>query len=352
MSLPVQALAAGALGPALLHIERGDTDLAQRVIAEATADGVSVGANASLFHGAPALEFVLGAAKCMDAKLQAAVDAVVSRRLVAAYDRQAVGRRPTLGEFDLVGGLTGLGVVLLSRGRPTSLLDEVLTYLVGLATPACLDGTTLPGWWTDTGPSGEALDGGHSNHGMAHGIAGPLALLATAMRQGVEVGGQAEAIQTLTEWLERFGSAYWIIRDQLVGHELLPAGTSRPSWCYGAAGIARALQLAAIALGDRGRRQQAEHLAHAALSAPSVSRTIVDASLCHGWAGLLQVTKAVAEDSAEPALFRGLVQELARRTRLGLDALPDTGLMEGKAGAELSLLDSSVTGWARLMLLS
>jgi len=59
---PTQALAEGALGVALLHIERGDLLAARPLLAEAICGGVSTGANASLFHGAPALEFVFSRA--------------------------------------------------------------------------------------------------------------------------------------------------------------------------------------------------------------------------------------------------------------------------------------------------
>lgn len=48
-----QSLADGAAGAALLHLETGDWPAAYATLREATADG------ASLFHGAPALAFVL-----------------------------------------------------------------------------------------------------------------------------------------------------------------------------------------------------------------------------------------------------------------------------------------------------
>ena len=54
-----QALAEGPLGAALLPVERGDLDQARPLLSAAVHGGVSTGANASLFHGAPALEFVL-----------------------------------------------------------------------------------------------------------------------------------------------------------------------------------------------------------------------------------------------------------------------------------------------------
>ena len=45
---------------------------------------MSVGGNACLFHGAPALEFVLSRAGRVDYRVQDAVDRVVAARLAAA----------------------------------------------------------------------------------------------------------------------------------------------------------------------------------------------------------------------------------------------------------------------------
>ena len=166
-----QDLAEGALGIALLHIERGDLACARGSLVAAVAGGVSAGNNASLFHGAPALEFVLSRAGCADRDVRDTVDRVVNVRLAAARRRQASGSLPHLAEFDLIRGLTGLGALLLTRGAASPQLEEVLAYLVSLARPVRIEGRELPGWWSAVGPGGEEMDGGHSNNGVAHGIA-------------------------------------------------------------------------------------------------------------------------------------------------------------------------------------
>jgi lantibiotic biosynthesis protein len=99
-----QALSEGTLGIALLHIERGDLSAARPLLAATAAAGVSTGANASLFHGVPALEFVLGRAGHTDTDLEAAVDKVVAARLNAAWQRHESARLPSLFEFDLIRG--------------------------------------------------------------------------------------------------------------------------------------------------------------------------------------------------------------------------------------------------------
>lgn len=346
-----QALAEGALGVALLHIEHGDYAAARPLLTKAVAGGVSTGANASLFHGAPALEFVLRRAQRRDRDVEAAVDRVVAARLAATAQRRDSAQLPHVTEFDLIGGLTGLGAVLLTRAESSPLLAEVLTYLVSLAQPVNLDGRELPGWWSQSGPGHEEISGGHGNNGMAHGIAGPLALLSIAARHGVHVVGQANAIESFTCWLDKFGGFYWITHDVLCAEEPPSAPSTRPSWCYGDLGIARAQQMAAIALGDPARRQAAEDLAMATLTEPTRLGQITDASLCHGWAGALTVTKTIAADSPTPDQFAACIQQLSGRVATGIAALPKPGFMEGRAGARLALDGTNTTGWTRALLI-
>ncbi|MEU1275614.1 lanthionine synthetase LanC family protein [Streptomyces sp. NPDC005799] len=107
--------------------------------------------------------------------------------------------------------------------------------------------------------------GGHGNFGLAHGITGPLAL-ATALRHGHTAPGQTQAITRICDWLDRWRSGtdsrtWWpdlITRAEHRRGELQRPGPRRPSWCYGTPGIARAQQLAGLALGDSARQRQVE----------------------------------------------------------------------------------------------
>jgi hypothetical protein len=348
-----QDLSEGALGTALLHIERGDLPTARHHLTQAVAHGVSAGGNASLFHGAPALEFVLDRAGHVDANVRAAVDRVVDARLAAARRRQTSGALPHLAEWDHIRGLTGLGALLLSRESPSARLTEVLAYLVALSRPVRVMGRQLPGWWSAVGPDGEELPGGHGNHGMAHGIAGPLAVLSLAARHDVLVPGQHEAIDVFARWLDTYGDRYWITRSHL-DSAALPAAqtTARQSWCYGRPGIARAQQLAALALGEGDRRQAAEDTVAGILTDPGHLARITDATICHGWAGLLSLARAVAADSPKPGRFTLVISDLHRHLAAGLDRLTKPGFMEGRSGAQLALHSANTTNWARVLLLT
>ncbi|WP_435600500.1 lanthionine synthetase C family protein [Streptomyces sp. C10-9-1] len=347
-----QDLSEGALGMALLDIERRDLSTARRRLARATVRGVSTGNNASLFHGAPALEFVLTRAHGAGDDVRRAVDRVVDARLAAAHSRQATGKLPHLAEWDLIRGLTGLAALLLSRRPLAPRLPDVLDCLVALAHPARGDGRMLPGWWSAAGPDGKEMAGGHGNNGMAHGIAGPLAVLSLALREGVSVPGQEDAVGRFAAWLDRHGAHYWSTEAHLDAQQPPAAEPARQSWCYGQPGIARAQQLAALALGDPARRRAAEDSVATILTDPLRLARITDSTLCHGWAGLLMLTRAVAADSPAPARFAPIIQDLRRRLTDDWEHLPKPGFMEGRAGAQLALRAADTTGWTRALLLT
>ncbi|AKN68743.1 lanthionine synthetase [Streptomyces sp. PBH53] len=347
-----QDLSEGPLGIALLDIERGDLSAARRHLAQAVAHGVSSGRNASLFHGAPALEFVLGRARHAGRDVRSAVDRVVDARLAAAQRRQQSGVLPHLAEWDLIRGLAGLGALLLTREASSTRLTDVLAYLVSLSRPVRCEGRELPGWWSVLGPDDEELVGGHGNNGMAHGITGPLAVLSLAARHDYLVPGQHEAIEVFARWLDGYGGHYWTTRAHLDAAEPPAPQPARPSWCYGQPGIARAQQLAALAMNDPARRRAAEDTLVRTLTDPAHLTLITDATLCHGWAGLVTLARAVATDSPTPERFASLIGDLQQRLAAELDRLSKPGFMEGRSGAQLALHGTNATNWTSVLLIT
>lgn len=323
-----QSLAHGIPGIALLHIELAAAELRpwQRVhdwLSAATAAPITSGRDSHPFYGAPALAHPLacvadqfpGAYKRTLDGFDQSIMAEARRRVAAAHRRIDSGDLPALAEFDALQGLTGYGAYLLRRDPDAPVVADILTYLVRLTAPLDHDEDEVPGWWTMSGPSGRP-DGrfpdGHANNSLAHGIAGVLSLLSLAARRR-PVPAQLDAIRSICAWLDRWhdvsghGSAwpYWITRAQLRSGHLESAGALRPSWCYGTAGLARAQQLAALALGDRDRQLTAERELLDALTDRYHLAATTDIALCHGFAGLAHVTARTADD-ALPANAREL----------------------------------------------
>ncbi|MGW1564747.1 lanthionine synthetase C family protein [Streptomyces sp. NPDC002144] len=240
-------------------------------------------------------------------------------RLNAAHARIDQRRFATFAEYDLFRGLTGLGALLLRREPHSGELKGVLEYLVRLTQPiAGPKRQQLPGWWVDHAPTTDkaATPGGHANAGLAHGITGPLALLALAKRRGVTVNDHDAAMTRICRWLDRIrhtdhrGTRWprWISETGPA-----PALPSSPSWCYGTPGQARAQQLAAIAMGDEDRQRMAEHALLYCLDDPTQLEQLTNRGLCHGVGGLLRTVQRVAEDAETPHLFTQRLPTLSQR---------------------------------------
>ncbi len=356
-----QSLATGAPGVALLHIEAARTgitgwDTVHQWASAMTRSPVIADPDASgLFHGAPAVAFALHTAqqpayRSVLGKLDGHIAAGTRIRLDRAHQRIDHGRLPALREFDLISGLTGVGAYLLQREPGGELLLEILAYLVRLATePLSVDGMLVPGWWSGDSPSGRpapAWPGGHGNLGIAHGIAGPLALLAVAARRGVTVSGQDQAVEQICGILDRLrsgtGTAVWwpetVSAAEWSRGAVHQAAPGRPSWCYGTPGLARAQQLAALVSGDHDRQQLAEEALAGCLADDAQLAQVPDASLCHGWAGLLHTVRRTAADAGTGLLADQLPRLHARLDHhLNHHGTPaPSGLLEGPAGAELA----------------
>lgn len=375
-----QSLANGAAGIALLHIERArarhaDWTTAHAWLSAAVRQDLSAGPNASLYFGAPALAFVTHAAADRPGKLERALTdlntstaAVTRRRLDQAHARIDRGDHPGLAEFDLIRGLTGLGVYHLLRNPHHDITKAVLSYLVRLTEPLCGRTDGLPGWWTDLAPTGQAspeFPGGHGNFGLAHGIAGPLALLSLALRRGVVVDGHTDAITRICTWLDAWQqdhlSAPWwpptITLDEVHNGRLRRSGPLRPSWCYGIPGLARAQQLAGLAIGDSARQRTAETAMLGCLNDPAQLARIIDGGLCHGMAGLLQTAWRMASDAYTPDIAARL-PHLSALLITYLRSVPEgTELLEGETGVALALHTAGTdtapfTSWDACLLLT
>jgi hypothetical protein len=353
-----QSLAEGIAGIALAHLEAGRWPAAYAALQQAAAGGVSVADSASLYYGAPALAFVLASSDrpaLARARAVATAGTVVltRRRLKAGHRRIDQGRQPAYAEYDLIRGLTGLGVAL-RRVAEADLLREVLTYLVRLTEPI----GELPGWWCHHGAdrtrSGSV--GGHSNHGIAHGITGPLALLALTLNDGVTVDGHVPAITRICQWLDTWqretsNGPWWpqtVTLDDLRRGDPSQEGPRRPSWCYGCPGIARAQQLAGRALGDTARQHLAELAFTACVTDPAQTSQLTDRSLCHGTAGLLTTARRIAAD-AITAVPLAPARRLHQRATAAADE--PAGFLDGAAGAALAAAGTSTTSWDACLLL-
>jgi hypothetical protein len=287
------------------------------------------------------------------------------------------------GEFDVVSGLAGVGAYLLCRtDNPAA--AETLSALLGSLVALARADVSLPRWWTPahltgTEETAALYPHGNLNCGLAHGIPGPLALMALALSNGIRVKGLEEAVDGVAEWLvayrvEDAWGVNWPYAVSLTADGLPePADTarsgSRAAWCYGSPGVARALSLAGAARGRLEWRELAVEAMAAVYRRPFTDRQIDSPTLCHGVAGLLQATLRFANETQLP-MFTDAAGDLVewllsayepdsimgyRNWEPGGTRVDQPGLLEGSAGVLLSLLAAATEiapAWDRAFLLA
>lgn len=321
------SLMTGYPGIAILHAQTGDPEIAYTYLRAAR--HVDPGpAETSVFHGygafVAAVAVVTRATGGYEQLLRQGQRWLADTAVTVVRDlreRLARGEWPDHRQWDTLLGVTGPGRLLLDAvtdGRDEQLpaLQEVLQLLVELAqpravrsahpakAPASSPATTRPGWWTPAPESARWC--GAAELGAAHGICGPLALLALAGSADVWVAGQADAIARIAEGLLAWRTAQHRWPKAVFHNVYRPAGPdlADASWAEGTAGIARALWLAGIAIDDaRLRAAGVDALAELDREAPA-GWPLQGPTVWRGRAGLLAIATRIAAESADRAVIR------------------------------------------------
>jgi len=265
-------------------------------------------------------------------------------------------RYPDQAPYDLVHGLTGLGVYALARWPRPAAAQCLLGVVEQLARRARHDRDGVY-WWTPPtwkGPQRERYQPGGVDLGVAHGMAGVIPFLARVHRVGL-------AQQTVRPLLD--GAVRWLLAHMVdtvsgptapcfVADDIEP-GPARSAWCYGDPGVAVALLLAARDVGEPAWEAVATALAMGAANRPPDQSGVVDAGLCHGSAGLAHLFNRMYQMTSEPVLADA-ARFWVERT-LEEPACKGPGLLEGAAGVALALEAASTTAepvWDQILLVS
>jgi hypothetical protein len=280
--------------------------------------------------------------------------------LNADFDLQVAEALPHLArtfDYDLVTGLSGIGIYALERGpRGHHLLARVVDHLHDLATPES-PGLT---WFTPPNRVTPSLlreaPEGYTNLGLAHGMPGPIALLARTVEAGVALERALPLLEGAVAWLmaqeDPQGASSF---PNAVGPGLQPT-SSRIAWCYGDLGIS-------IALLSAGRRvtrpawcDAALRIARRAANRTGADAGVKDAGFCHGAAGSAHLFNRLSQATGDALLQEAALHWLRitldlRRPGEGIGGYapwrpkpsPEVpaphhpGLLEGAAGVALVL---------------
>jgi lantibiotic modifying enzyme len=270
---------------------------------------------------------------------------------------------PWKDDYDLISGLVGLGIYCLERSG-SALANHALELIVDRlheTAERSPDETTVT-WFTPPEllirMQTEKYPRGFYNLGVAHGVPGVIALLGRIYSSGIA--------KDKTSWLLDRAVA-WLLRQRLPAGsnscfaDVIAQGSSskdcRLAWCYGDAGIAAALLMAARCTGTKS--WETEALAIAQRSARRAAETcgVTDACVCHGSAGLAHIFNRIYQatqddlyaDSARFWLQRTLQFREPGKGAAGymtwgmgekeaIELQPKLGLIQGIAGIGLVLL--------------
>jgi lantibiotic modifying enzyme len=322
---------------------------------------------ASLYGGLAGLGFVIEAVRSFgDTSVTGSNE--IDRSLLANLSRTMARE----AQWDLVGGVVGLGVYLLAR-LPRHTARLALTQLVRRLQERAERVAGGVAWRTPRRPPAQnMLPGGILDLGVAHGNAGVVALL--AQLHAHRIPGVRSLLRDSTEWL----------RTQQLPHPgaCFPthsgqAQPARSGWCYGDPGVAVALFAAARELGSRDIAEQALAIARRAAVLSVDAAGVEDAGLCHGSAGLAHIYNRLYQASGDDVLrdasvvwFRRAMESrnpgrgaagflfMGRPNYSMTEAMrlwPDRSLVNGTVGVGLALVSavaSAPPAWDRLLLLA
>jgi lantibiotic modifying enzyme len=355
-------------------------------------DQLAAAARAVEQKGCPSLGLFGGLSGLAYAALTLSRNGTRYRRLLTRIDHSLLPQMHTLAcesrahrtgmavsIFDLISGLTGIGAYLLGRGEQTRDFDAPAAVIRALMAITAGE-SSLPRWYTPPGLNADPAQVRHQpygslNCGLAHGIPGPLSLMALALSAGLTIKGLDERVAQLANWLiaQRLENNWGITWPSMItlnsDGRSSSAIPSRTAWCYGSPGVARSLWLAGMALGNKNLCDTAIEAMACVYRTPHTERGVDSPTLCHGLAGLLQITLRFAHDTND-VLFteaaKQLVEEILSAfepdTIVGMrDIEPDgrrverAGLLTGASGVALTLLAAATDiepTWDRAFLLS
>jgi hypothetical protein len=295
-----------------------------------------------------------------------------------------VRQTPWSGEYDLIGGLVGIGVYALERlASPAgaALLAAVIDRLAELAQciPAGITWFTSPERLPEQ--QRQLFPQGYYNLGLAHGVPGVIALLGRTVAAGVTTAQARPLLDGAVRWLlaqeleteTEAGFPAWVetrpetefFKENSVSP---PAKPARLAWCYGELGIAAALLSVAQRVDQPAWAAAALRIARRAARRSYAASGVRDGCLCHGAAGVGHLFNRLYQATGDPRLAdaahwwihealairqpeQGIAGYCFWRSDQGWDDTP--GFLEGAAGIGLALLAAATPvepKWDRLLL--
>jgi lantibiotic biosynthesis protein len=216
-----------------------------------------------------------------------------------------------LKEFECIRGLSGVGRYLINFLDDKDSLTNIKLILKNTIEfvnyKKSFNGVELPSFYVPREELHESAvleySMGRIDLGVSHGISGILSFLSLAYINGIEVDGQKESIEYICKYLYKYknvngGLLYWpgaITFEDYISNRI-NYDYGRPSWCYGSAGISRALYLAGTSIDNK------EYINDSVKSIIENSKLsgennfFISPTFCHGYSGLIHIVNLFKEE--------------------------------------------------------
>jgi lantibiotic modifying enzyme len=368
------SLALGRSGVAIFFAYLGDAlgeksahVMAARLIEDALEAAVGVAPVDRLFAGFAGVGWALAHLDLFDLSDGDPNDAVDTALL------EVLAGSANWEEYDLLAGLTGVGVYALERlPRPAAV--ELLRAVVARLAALARSDPAHPWWWTPvTGlprPIAAQFPDGAWNLGAAHGAPGVIGFLARAFAAGVDPQGVRPLLEAAVRWClgQQVAFGEGPAFTAFAAPDVVPT-RSRLAWCYGDPGVAGCLYQAGRHAAMPTCSAAAVTIAESAARRSLADSGVVDAGVCHGSAGLGHIYNRLWQATGSPSLRDAAARWLRRvmgayQPGVGIGGfqaqrddrfVSDPGFLTGTAGIGLVLLAAATPiepRWDRVLLLS
>jgi lantibiotic modifying enzyme len=267
---------------------------------------------------------------------------------------EAVSASPWQWEWDLVYGLSGIGLYVLDH-PDRSFAEEAASRIIDRLAELAIECPRGIAWRTQpdlmTPANARKYPMGRFDQGVAHGVPGVVGFLGKACEKTIAAGKANELLDRSLTWLyDNMRAADGGSRFTYFPPDMADA---RSAWCYGDPGVSSVLLQIGISLDKKACRDLAISVACQAACRPADQSSVADTSLCHGSAGLghmyNRLFQATGESDLQSATIRWFEKALAmRRPDEGVGGYlnwwpeveewhPESGVLVGAAGIGLAL---------------
>lgn len=230
----------------------------------------------------------------------------------------------TVHKYDVITGMSGIGRYLLlyieqflakeDCLQEKTALEHILKYFVRLSEN--IENKEIIGFyvanknlWPEERKKQYLY--GTLDFGIAHGMAGPLALMTYAAEKDIIVSGQRRAIEKIINIYNehtagKYNIIYWptILPAEFYKQPDVVDVDSRMGWCYGSIGISCILYKSSKYLGINATKYL--HNIEQIAKTPRQIYNLISPIICHGFAGTLAIFNQIYKETYSEEILPGL----------------------------------------------